>query len=61
MTPQMLTYCRKISTCSHELAIDLTHGKGEHHNWWCPNCKTHWFKDKEYSPDQWDKWLEEAD
>jgi hypothetical protein len=61
MTPQMLTYKKKFPTCMHMLSVDLTKGKGEHRNWFCPDCRTHWFKGKEYNPDQWDKWLEEED
>lgn len=59
MTQQMLRYKKNYPTCLHEMAFDLTHGKGDDRNWWCPNCETHWFKGIERNPDEWDKWLEE--
>jgi hypothetical protein len=54
----MLKYRLMFPTCMHTSVKDLTEGKGEHRNWWCPVCETHWFKGKEYTPDEWDAWLE---
>ena len=58
MTSDMLKYKLMFPTCLHGSVVDLTKGKGEHRNWWCPVCLTHWFKGKEYNPDEWDAWLE---
>jgi len=59
INPRMLRYKKNYSTCLHKRAVDLTHGKGEHRNWWCPHCETRWFKHIERNPDEWDSWIEE--
>jgi len=59
MTPRMLRHNKYYPTCLHGQAVDLTHGKGEHRNWWCPVCETRWYKYVEYNPDEWDTWTDE--
>jgi hypothetical protein len=59
ISPQMLRWKKKHKTCNHKDRTDLTKGKGEFPNEICLNCRTHWYKGKEYNPDEWDTWLEE--
>lgn len=60
LSSQMLIYLKKYPTCKHEHAEDLTKGKAENPNVFCPDCRTHWYKGKEYNPAEWDAWLEEG-
>lgn len=53
---EMLTWEKKYPECTHEAATDLTKGKGEP-NVICLDCRTHWYKGKEYNPDEWDAYV----
>lgn len=44
--------------CKAEMT-DLTKGKGEHPNWYCHDCKGHYWKGVWYTQKEWDAWLEE--
>jgi hypothetical protein len=59
ISPEMLIYKRKYSTCLHEHAEDLTKGKAKNPNIFCPDCHTHWYKGKEYNPHEWDEYIGE--
>jgi len=39
--------------CNHEGRKDLTHGKGEIRNIYCPECGWHLYKGKEYTKAEW--------
>lgn len=44
--------------CKHENRIDLTHGLGEGRNFYCPDCKTHWYKGKMWSEKEWNDYVD---
>ena len=48
---------KKPENCDHKSKKDLTHGKGRDRNIYCPDCKTHWWKGKEWSPKEWDEYI----
>jgi hypothetical protein len=55
------TKAEKRAKCKHEKKTDLTHGKGELRNFYCPDCKTHWYKGKIWSEEQWDDYVNDIE
>lgn len=43
--------------CTHPYRTDLTRGKGEVRNIYCPTCDWHLYKGKEYTKEEWNKWI----
>ncbi len=54
-----LTYKKFGNTliCNHEKLADLTQGLGELRNYYCPTCKTHWYKGKIWTKEEWEAHL----
>lgn len=48
---------KKNAPCKHEGKTDLTHGRGETRNFYCPNCKRHWYRGRIWSEDDWYKYV----
>lgn len=46
--------------CSRSSWRDLSQGIGERRNWYCPNCKAHFYDGRLWSTDEWSRWIESA-
>jgi ADP-heptose:LPS heptosyltransferase len=55
------TNAEKQAKCKHEGKTDLTHGKGEVRNFYCPTCKTHWYKGKIWSEKEWGEYVNDIE
>jgi hypothetical protein len=53
--PPPLEYKKFADTliCNHEKLSDLTQGLGDLRNYYCPTCKTHWYKGKVWTKEEW--------
>jgi len=47
--------------CKHETRKDLTQGKGEIRNIYCPTCDWHLYKGIEYTKEEWYKWINDPE
>ena len=45
--------------CEHPNKKDLTQGQGETRNHFCPQCKMHWYKGREWTRDEWREYIED--
>lgn len=43
--------------CNHKSLTDLTNGKGETRNFYCPQCDFHIWKGKEWTKEEWNKYV----
>jgi len=43
--------------CKHEQKNDLSQGLGPERHYFCLSCKSHWYKGKEWTRDEWDSWV----
>ena len=62
MTPEMLVYNKKHETCEHKFTSDFSHYKSfncheKESLVFCPDCRTHWYQDKEWNPNEWDEYV----
>lgn len=57
MSPEMLAWKKKYSTCDHYFARYLGSSRGEYANKYCPVCRTHWYRGKEWNADEWDEYV----
>jgi hypothetical protein len=46
--------------CKSDTINDLTKGKGEIRNYYCPNCRAHFYKGKWWTWQDWDRYVEEV-
>ena len=46
----------KCEICNNNEMNDLTHGSGLHRNYYCPNCKGHYWAGIWYTKKEWDKY-----
>lgn len=47
--------------CADPRVTDLTHGRGEHRNYYCHRCESHQWKGKKYTKKEWERWINEVD
>jgi hypothetical protein len=47
----------KMKACKHERRKDLTNGLGVERNFYCPDCKTHWYKGKIWPEKEWNAYV----
>lgn len=52
---------KALAECKHERRVDLTHGRGEVRNIYCPTCDWHLYKGKEYTKEEWYKWISDPE
>ena len=43
--------------CVHRHKKDLTQGLGEERHFYCPNCKSHWYKGRLWSRAEWELYV----
>jgi hypothetical protein len=44
--------------CNHT-RTDLTQGLGKERHYYCRKCKSHWYKGRFWTKQQWDDWINE--
>lgn len=47
--------------CKSKKIKDLTGGLGTSRNYYCIDCKAHWYDGKWYTKEEWEKWINEED
>ena len=47
--------------CMHKNRKDLTQGLGDERHIYCPDCKWHLYKDREWSKEEWENYIENYD
>ena len=52
---------KTADNCSHSKKKDLTQGLGEVRHFFCPECKTHWYKDKVWTKEEWNNYINEIE
>ena len=45
--------------CTHEKRSDLTQGRGEVRNYYCPTCRMHIYKGRTWSAKEWSEYVED--
>lgn len=43
--------------CSHSAKKDLTQGLGDERNIYCPTCKSHWYKGRFWTAEEWNFYI----
>lgn len=64
-TPYMMAWEKKYPTCKHEFKSDFSHFTSWESNekephFYCPDCHTHWYKGKEWNPNEWDEYVNDC-
>lgn len=55
----VLGHGNRQTECDHRGKTDLTKGKGETRNYYCPRCQCHWYLGKFWTKTQWDEYVED--
>lgn len=51
----------KANECRHSVKINISPKYAKHVHEFCVTCKTHWYKSKEYTHEEWQLALEDHD